>query len=93
MLTDRSLAWLPSERSNKQLKESDADTSSQPMDRSWGPLWLNWGKLKEAEEESIQMGSPAVSIDLDPLDFSDTEPPTKQHTSAYEAPNTYRAED
>jgi hypothetical protein len=32
MLTERSLAWLPSERPYKQLKESDADTYTQPMD-------------------------------------------------------------
>jgi hypothetical protein len=44
MLADRSLAWLPSKRPNKQLKESDANTSTQPMERSWGLLWLNWGK-------------------------------------------------
>jgi hypothetical protein len=44
VLADRSLAWLPSERPNKQLKESDADTSTQPMAWSPGPLWLNWGK-------------------------------------------------
>jgi hypothetical protein len=41
VLTNRSLAWLPSKRSKKQLKESDADTHTQPMDRSQGPLWLN----------------------------------------------------
>ena len=38
MLADMSLAWLPSERPNKQLKESDAVTSNQSMDRIWGPL-------------------------------------------------------
>jgi hypothetical protein len=41
VLTDRGLAWLSSEGPNKQLKESDADTYTQTMDRSWGPLWLN----------------------------------------------------
>jgi hypothetical protein len=44
VLADRSLAWLSSERPSKQLKESDADTSTQQMDGSQGPLWLNWGK-------------------------------------------------
>jgi hypothetical protein len=44
MLADQSLAWLPSERPIKQLKESDADIYIQPMDRNWGPLWLSWGK-------------------------------------------------
>lgn len=41
MLTDRSLALLPSERPYKQLNKSDADTYTQTMERSWGPLWLN----------------------------------------------------
>jgi hypothetical protein len=36
-----SLGWLPYERPNKQLKESDADTYTQPMDKSLGPLELN----------------------------------------------------
>ena len=32
VLTDRSLAWLSSERPNKQLTETEADTYTQPMD-------------------------------------------------------------
>jgi hypothetical protein len=31
LLTDKSLAWLPSEKPNKQLKEPDADSYTQPM--------------------------------------------------------------
>ena len=38
---DRRLDWIPSERPNKQLKESESDTYIQPMDRSQGPLRLN----------------------------------------------------
>jgi hypothetical protein len=41
VLTDRSLTWLPSERPSEQLTETDADTYTQPIDRSLGPLWLN----------------------------------------------------
>jgi hypothetical protein len=41
LLADRSLAWLPFKRTNKQLKEADADIYTQPIDRSWGHLWLN----------------------------------------------------
>ena len=41
VLTDRSLAWLSSERTNKQVKESDANTYTQTMDRRQGLLWLN----------------------------------------------------
>jgi hypothetical protein len=40
-VTDRSLSWLPSQRPNKQLTESDAETYTQPMNRSHGTLWLN----------------------------------------------------
>ena len=35
------LAWLPSEKPNHHGKEADAVTSTHPMDRSQGPLWLN----------------------------------------------------
>jgi hypothetical protein len=49
MLTKSDLSWLLSERPNKQLKESDADICTQPMDRSSWPLLLNtkgWKKLR-----------------------------------------------
>jgi hypothetical protein len=39
--TDRSLAWLTSERPNEQLTETDLDTSTQPLDWIWGSQWLN----------------------------------------------------
>jgi hypothetical protein len=39
-------------------------------------------KLEEAEEESDPIGGPAVSINLDPRDLSDTGPQSKQHTPA-----------
>ena len=45
----RGLTWLPSKRANKQLKESDADICTQPMDRSSWPLcWIRegWKKLR-----------------------------------------------
>ena len=32
VFSDRSLAWLPSERPNMQLTKTDADTYTQPMD-------------------------------------------------------------
>jgi hypothetical protein len=51
-LTKRNLAWLPSEWPNKQLKESDADICTQPMDRKkqltpvveLGIAERNWGE-------------------------------------------------
>ena len=55
------ISWLPSERPNKHLKESDADVCTQPMDRSRWPLLLNWGRQKEAEEKGNSVGGPAVS--------------------------------
>jgi hypothetical protein len=39
VLTNRSLAWLPSKRSNKQPTETSRYTQS--MDWSQGPLWLS----------------------------------------------------
>jgi hypothetical protein len=42
VLTDRSLAWLSSERPNKQLAETEAD-NLHPTNIVWsqGVLWLN----------------------------------------------------
>ena len=37
-------------------------------------------KITEAEEKDDPVGGPAISINLDPQDLSDTEPPTRQHT-------------
>jgi hypothetical protein len=54
------------------MKVSDVDIYAQIMDRSCRPLWLNEGKLEEAEEEGLPVGGPAVSINLDPRDLSDT---------------------
>jgi hypothetical protein len=64
-LTKRGLAWLPSERPNKQLKESDADICTQPMDRRVEPsCWIR-GRLMEAEEK----GRRTNSLSLDPEIF------------------------
>jgi hypothetical protein len=40
------------------------------------------GRLKEAEEKSDPVGEQAVSINLDPRDLSNTEPPNRQYTPA-----------
>jgi hypothetical protein len=48
------------ERPNKQLKESDADTSTQPMDRSQDPCGWIRDKLEEPEEEGNPIGRLAV---------------------------------
>jgi hypothetical protein len=61
VLTKTVLSWLPAKRPNKQLKESDADICTQPMDRCSWPLWLNWGRIKEAEEKGDPVGGPAVN--------------------------------
>ena len=69
---------MPSEKPNKQLKGSDADTSTQPMDRSPGPPWLNFGKLEKSEEEGGLRERPVVSTDLDLEISQNTEPPSRQ---------------
>jgi hypothetical protein len=89
MLINRSLAWLPSERPNKQLRESDADIYTQPMDRSQWPCGWIREKLEEAEEEGDPIGRPAVSTNLDPQDCSNTEPPTRRHTPSDMRPPTH----
>jgi hypothetical protein len=75
-----SLAWLPSERPNKQLKESDADIPTNRQ-KPGTPVVELQKKLEEAEEGS-HIRRPAVSTTLNPQNLSDTEPPTSQHTCA-----------
>jgi hypothetical protein len=41
------------------------------------------------QEEGNPVGGPAVSINLDPQDLSDTGPPTRQHTPADMRPSTH----
>jgi hypothetical protein len=40
------------------------------------------GKAEKAEEKGNPVGGPAVSINLDPRDLSNTGPPNRQHTPA-----------
>jgi hypothetical protein len=51
VLTNRALSWLL----NKQLKESNADIYTQPMDRSWRE------KLDKADQEGEPIGKSSVS--------------------------------
>jgi hypothetical protein len=53
------------------------------------PCGLIREELKEAEEEGNPVGEPAVSINLDPQELSDTGPPTRQHTPADTRVPTY----
>jgi hypothetical protein len=48
VLTNRGLLWLPSERPNKQLKESDADvyTNGQKLLTAVVKLGKSWKKLR-----------------------------------------------
>ena len=47
------------------------------------------GRLKEAEEEGDPAGGPAVSLNLDLQDLSNTGPPNRQHTPADIEPPTH----
>ena len=47
------------------------------------------GKLKEAEEKDDPVGGPAISINLDPQELSNTGPPTRQDTAADMRPPTH----
>jgi hypothetical protein len=50
--------------------------------------------LKEAEAEGDPVGGPAVSINLDPRDLSNTGPPNRQHIPADIGPqHTHTVED
>ena len=88
MLTKRGLSWLPSERPNKQLKESDTDSYTQPVEKWCDLCGLFIEKMEEAEKEGDSI-RPAVSTNLDPRDCSDTEPPARQHTPADMRPPTH----
>jgi hypothetical protein len=61
-LTERSLAWLSSERPNKQLTETDTDTYTQPL----GPCDWNKERLEEAKEESNTIGRPQSQLSWTP---------------------------
>ena len=75
VLTNRCLERLPSERPNKQLTETNADTyqSTEVLDQCG---WIG-GRLQESEEEGNHIGWPVVSTNLEPWDLSDTESPTR----------------
>ena len=60
--TRQCLAWLPSERPNRQLKESRVNPYTQPMDRSGTPvveLGKGWKKLRrravQQEDQQSQL--------------------------------------
>ena len=52
--TDRSLAWLSSERPYQQLTKTDADTYSQPLDEVGDP----YGRVREKIEGTEGDGNP-----------------------------------
>jgi hypothetical protein len=49
---------------------------------------LNYGRLKEAEEKDNPVEEPAVLINLDSGDLSNTGPPNRQHIPADMRPPT-----
>jgi hypothetical protein len=89
-LTKRDLLWLPSRRPKKQLKESEADIYNQSMDRRSWTLFLNYRRLKEAEEKG-NPGGLAVSINLTSLKHWTIQ--ETAYTSWHEASNTHKVED
>jgi hypothetical protein len=46
--------------------------------------------LREAEEKGNPIGGPAVSINLDPWDLSNTEPSNRQDTPANMRPSMHK---
>jgi hypothetical protein len=50
---------------------------------------FNLGRLKEAEKKGNPAGGPAVSINLDPQNLSNTGPPNRQHTPVDSRPPAY----
>lgn len=79
VITDRSLAWLPS--------ESPTNSWSRQMQipNQWTEVRDLCGWIRErleVEEEGDPIRRPAVSPNLDSQHVSDTEPPARQHTLA-----------
>jgi hypothetical protein len=82
MLSQKSLSWAPSDRCDKQLKESDADIYTQHWTEADDLCdWIR-ENLEENEEQENPIRIPAVSTNLGPWDLSVTEPPTRQDTPA-----------
>jgi hypothetical protein len=52
-------------------------------------LYPTNGRLKEAKEKGKPVEGPAVSINLDPSDLSNTGPPNRQHIPADMRPPTH----
>ena len=82
MLADRSLAWLSSERLYLQLTKTDADTYRQHWTETGGPYGRVRGRIEGTERDGNLIERPTVSINLDPWELPETEPPTQEHTWA-----------
>ena len=55
------------QEAHKQLKEPDAGAYTQPVERSWGPLWLKLGRKGWKKLRCVTpIGRPIVSTNLDP---------------------------
>jgi hypothetical protein len=52
-------------------------------------LIIDYALSKEAEEKGDSVGGPAVLINLDPQDLSNTGPPNRQHIPADMRPPTH----
>ena len=78
MLTDRSLAWLSSERLYQQLTETDADTA-----KHWpevgDPYGRVRGRIEGAEGDFNPIGRPRVSTNLVPWELPVTKLSIKEH--------------
>jgi len=79
---------MPSERPNKQLRESDADITPNQWTEADPCGWIR-EEVEEAEEQGDPVGGPAVSTNLDLWDLSDIEPSDRQQTSADMRPPTH----
>jgi hypothetical protein len=66
VLTDRSLAWLLSERFNKQLTETDRYLNSTIGKKSGTSVVELVEELKNLRRRVIPIGKPAVSTNQEP---------------------------
>jgi hypothetical protein len=84
MLTDRSLAWLSSERPYQELTETDADTYTTGL--TSGTLMAELGEGLKKLKRRDPLGRLSVLTNPEPSELPETEQQIRHHTQASPRP-------
>ena len=87
--TNKSLAWLPSERLYQQPTETDAGTLVNHWVKVRDQYRRVRGRTEGAEGDCNPIGRTTVSTNGDPSELSETKPKTKEHTWAGSWPQAH----